>query len=339
MPIDDQFLPLRANDYLAVLGLDRLLLPIVEKIRPDDAGSTYERDLHVSQLLRIPAAAGKTHTSRFSRARTHMVIAYTFQIVLIVIGVIMWASALVHGRVHNWLDAPIRLPAWRIAGSDFLIFAFAVLAVWFLEPLFLTRILGFDLSPPVSANTFLVHGYAFQLGGLAVFLLFRLHPAGRPPSGEIYAVVAAGRGFTGALYCLPVLAGAQILWEFTLKTFGLPHDLQDVVQTFQDVAATGGTLAWVVMLVIVAPISEECIFRAGLFRFLSSRMSLRWATLISAVLFALLHQNLFSFLPLTLLGVGLSLVYAKTGRLIAPIILHMVFNLISVVFILLLGGS
>jgi membrane protease YdiL (CAAX protease family) len=148
--------------------------------------------------------------------------------------------------------------------------------------------------------------------------------------------VAAGRGLLGALYCLPVIALTKVVWEFLLKTFGLPLGLQDVVTMFQDVAASGGTVAWVFMLVVVAPISEECIFRAGLFRFLLSRMSLRWAALISSVSFGLMHMNLFSFLPLTLLGVGLSLVYAKTGRLITPIILHMVFNLISVIFILLL---
>jgi membrane protease YdiL (CAAX protease family) len=266
-------------------------------------------------------------------------IAYAFQITLIAIGAIMWASALVHGRVHKWLDAPVRLPEWRISGIDFLLFAFGVLAVWFLEPFLLKRVLGQDLTPPIPPATFLIHGYAFQLCGLAVFLLFRLLPAGRAPSSDVYTVVALGRGLLGVLYCMPLMAAAKMIWEFGLHTLGLPVDLQDVVTNFREVAETGGAPAWIFMLVVVAPISEECIFRGALFRFLVTRMSLRWATTISSILFALLHQNLFSFLPLALLGAVLSLVYAKTGRLIAPIILHMVFNLISVVFILLLGGS
>jgi hypothetical protein len=108
---------------------------------------------------------------------------------------------------------------------------------------------------------------------------------------------------------------------------------------FREVSATGGAPAWIFMLVVVAPISEECIFRGALFRFLVSRLPLSWATTISSILFALLHQNLYSFVPLAVLGAALSLIYAKTGRLIAPIILHMVFNLISVVFILLLRGT
>lgn len=340
MTIEHYLVTKGANDHFPVFRPDRLLLPFGEKIRPDDAGSTYERDLHEFQLLRIPATAGKTWARHFARkGKVEAVIAYTFQIVLIAIGVVMWASSLIHGRVHEWLDAPVRLPAWRIPGADFLFLPLGILAAWFLEPLILTRVLGFDLTAPMETGTLLIHGYAFQLSGLAVCLLFRLHPAGRPTSGDAYAIVAAGRGFLGALYILPVLTLTKVVWEFFLNTFGLPTDLQDVVTTFQDVAASGGTLAWIIMLVVVAPISEEFVFRGGLFRFLLSRMSLRWATLISSVLFGLLHQNLFSFLPLTLLGVGLSLVYAKTGRLITPIILHMMFNLISVIFILLLSGT
>jgi hypothetical protein len=220
-----------------------------------------------------------------------------------------------------------------------LLFAFAVLAVWFLEPVLLRRLVGEDLTPPLSPATFLIHGYAFQLCGLAIFLLFRFHPAGRPPSSDVYTVVALGRGLLGVLYCMPLMAGAKMIWEFALNTFGLPHDLQDVVMNFREVSATGGAPAWIFMLVVVAPISEECIFRGALFRFLVSRLPLSWATTISSILFALLHQNLYSFVPLAVLGAALSLIYAKTGRLIAPIILHMVFNLISVVFILLLRGT
>jgi hypothetical protein len=40
-----------------------------------------------------------------------------------------------------------------------------------------------------------------------------------------------------------------------------------------------------------------------------------------------LHANLASFVPLALLGIGLALVYEKTGSLVAPVVLHALFNL------------
>jgi membrane protease YdiL (CAAX protease family) len=61
----------------------------------------------------------------------------------------------------------------------------------------------------------------------------------------------------------------------------------------------------------------------------------RWlALLLPSVLFAGLHANLASFVPLALLGVVFSLAYERTGRIAVPIIAHALFNLNTIVLIL-----
>ena len=85
---------------------------------------------------------------------------------------------------------------------------------------------------------------------------------------------------------------------------------------------------------IVAPITEELIFRAGLFRYARTRLP-RWAALLlPAVLFGALHGNLASFPQLVALGVIFSLAYERTGNIAVPMLAHALFNLNTIALIL-----
>ncbi len=91
------------------------------------------------------------------------------------------------------------------------------------------------------------------------------------------------------------------------------------------------------MTVFLAPIVEECLFRAGLFGVLREKS--RWAAYgVSAVLFSLYHiwpllfadaRNalfILQYLPASLL---LARCYEKTGSIWTPVFLHMLVNGIS----------
>ena len=85
---------------------------------------------------------------------------------------------------------------------------------------------------------------------------------------------------------------------------------------------------------IIAPLTEELIFRAGLFRYLRTRVP-RWIALLApATIFAALHSNLVAFVPLLLLGVLFSLAYERTGRISVTIVAHSLFNLHTILLIL-----
>jgi membrane protease YdiL (CAAX protease family) len=83
----------------------------------------------------------------------------------------------------------------------------------------------------------------------------------------------------------------------------------------------------------VAPLNEELLFRAGLYRFCRQRISRGWALAICGVLFGAVHANLAGFLPLALLGAGLALAYEATGDIRVTIVAHGLFNLINTIFV------
>lgn len=83
------------------------------------------------------------------------------------------------------------------------------------------------------------------------------------------------------------------------------------------------------MVVFAAPLTEELVFRGLLYRFLSERVSARFALVASGILFALLHASLQSFLPLCFLGLLLAKIYQDTRDLRTPMLYHLYFNLFS----------
>lgn len=86
--------------------------------------------------------------------------------------------------------------------------------------------------------------------------------------------------------------------------------------------------------VVVAPVSEELIFRGyiyGVIRHYSGRW---WALGISAALFAAIHAHIPSMGGLMVLAVTLTLVYEFTGSLWGAIFMHALFNSINILLAL-----
>lgn len=95
----------------------------------------------------------------------------------------------------------------------------------------------------------------------------------------------------------------------------------------------------VLFAIILAPVIEETIFRGGVYRFLKSQTTLPVAQLLSGALFALMHANLMSFVPLVAVGILLARVYERSGNLLVPIFFHAAFNTVSLVLLALLSQS
>lgn len=89
------------------------------------------------------------------------------------------------------------------------------------------------------------------------------------------------------------------------------------------------------MAVIVAPLTEECCFRGCLYNILRQYASPALAAMASGLLFGAVHNSLAQFLPLTLFGIFQCYAYERARSLWLPISLHMLFNAISIIAILL----
>ncbi len=83
-------------------------------------------------------------------------------------------------------------------------------------------------------------------------------------------------------------------------------------------------------VIVLAPVSEEFFFRAFFYRALRTRLRVWSAALIDGAVFASVHLQYLAeplILPvIAIVGVGLCLVYERTGSLFAVIAIHAAFN-------------
>ena len=176
------------------------------------------------------------------------------------------------------------------------------------------------------------------LAGVAAFyLLFArgwVRPAASPRSMLLGGVVTV-------LIALPLVQFTAIAWQGVLSLCHLPVETPDNVQMFMDLRSPVLRVLYAAAATLLAPVNEEILFRAGLFRYLRGRIP-RWiALLLPALIFGLLHltraplESLSELAPLVVLGVILSLAYERTGRIGTAIVAHALFNLVTVVLVLL----
>jgi membrane protease YdiL (CAAX protease family) len=161
--------------------------------------------------------------------------------------------------------------------------------------------------------------------------------ADRPPSTTPAALPwsKALRYAAGTLaVALPVLSLVSLGWTFLVEQLGLPVAPQDVIAIFANTRSPLVIVAMLLVACVLAPIYEELLFRAGLYRFCRQKLGRGTALIISGVCFGALHGNWAGFLPLAALGMGLAVAYEATGSIRVPIIAHGLFNLNTVLVLL-----
>jgi len=106
-----------------------------------------------------------------------------------------------------------------------------------------------------------------------------------------------------------------------------------VAEILQELLSTESSL-WgsILLLVIVAPITEELLFRGLILRGLLGRYGATKSILVSAALFAVLHLNPWQLMPAMLLGVLLGWWYVRTRSLIPCLFGHALNN--SMIFLI-----
>lgn len=139
------------------------------------------------------------------------------------------------------------------------------------------------------------------------------------------------------LAAIPVLLLGSYLWPMILEVLDLPTSQQDLVTQVENMAVSPLFYLIVFLAVVLAPISEEILFRAFLYRSLKGYTSPTLAAILTSLMFAGMHFNWFSFLPLFLLGLWLCRSYEKTGNIFVPIIFHALFNGNTLLILMLLN--
>lgn len=141
----------------------------------------------------------------------------------------------------------------------------------------------------------------------------------------------------GRLKGWPLAIVAFILFALGVNQLCAPFDLSDG-GTEPLFLQMSGSVWGIVTMVVVAPLIEEVVFRAGILqRLISGGFRPAVALVVSAALFGIAHLNLAQSIPAFLLGIVLGLLYLKTGDLRLCLPAHILNNAIAVTTLILLG--
>ena len=251
------------------------------------------------------------------------------ELVLLIGGlVLLWRQGLsptARGR-------PALLPAWDVSLSDFFLFLWLIIlggvAGQFSLSLFLKH------HPLDKAHLDIIGTAAFHGGMLLGMAVYRFVFARSKPHLTPVFFNALSSGLVTFLIALPVLTAVGLVWQGLLSLCHITPENQEAIDLLRDTDSPALRFLLLVVAIMVAPITEELIFRAGIFRYVRTRLP-RWAALLlPAVLFASLHANLGSFVPLVALAVIFSLAFERTGNIGTTIVAHALFNLNASVLVL-----
>jgi membrane protease YdiL (CAAX protease family) len=107
---------------------------------------------------------------------------------------------------------------------------------------------------------------------------------------------------------------------------GLKPEPQQAVQTMEAAVTWRSRLALGLVTILLVPLAEELLFRGILYPWIKGAGFPRVAWWGTAVLFAAMHANLPTFVPLIVLALILTMLYEVTGNLLTSITAHAVFN-------------
>lgn len=156
------------------------------------------------------------------------------------------------------------------------------------------------------------------------------------PSSRVGREIAIGAGLGIAVRIVAGIAAAiviAILAAVTNEEVAVPEQVTGDMQGFE-------LVVFAVFAVVVAPITEELLFRGLVYRSIRDRHGVALGAIVSALLFGVIHyvpgpwpDAVALQITMVVTGLGLALVYERRKTLLSPIVGHAAFNLIAVVVI------
>lgn len=250
----------------------------------------------------------------------------------------------------QWLGTN-QLPPWPINFPEFVLLIVLLIMAGSMAQAALQTGLGsmIKAAGDRAGLEVLVYGSGFHGGVLLGWSLFpflrrywRADAGAPPPLSAAPSPPAPSRSWSRDLLVgaglftisLPLLGLLHKGWQSLLQQFGQEPTPQDLLAIFSETESPLVVAGMLFVACVLAPLSEELLFRAGLYRYTRQKLGRSGGLLISAGIFGLVHGNLAGFLPLAALGVLLALAYEATGSLRVCIIAHGLFNLNTIAIIL-----
>jgi membrane protease YdiL (CAAX protease family) len=223
---------------------------------------------------------------------------------------------------------------WRLAGILACVYGALLLGYW-----------AQTMAPTTAASLAQMVVGLLSLQGAALVLVWPFLREHRITWSQAFGMAngwprAMGLGLLVACLFLPIgwslQFGSSKLIEWAgerLPRLGLKPEQEQAVETAELAVSLRSRILLGVLTILLAPMAEEILFRGILYPWIKQAGYPRLAWWGSALLFAALHMNLVSFVPLTLLALVLAALYERTDNLIAPISTHALFNCVNLAFL------
>jgi hypothetical protein len=85
----------------------------------------------------------------------------------------------------------------------------------------------------------------------------------------------------------------------------------------------------VISVVLIIPILEEVLFRGLIYNELKTHLNIVIAIIFQSLLFAIAHGNMLQGIYAFIMGAVVAIIYDKTGSIFAPILFHVMYNLLG----------
>lgn len=191
---------------------------------------------------------------------------------------------------------------------------------------FIGYVYGSSLISVLNINliTFLFFPLIFNLGTTALVFNY----------SKIDYSKAITWGMKDPKYVLRLLGGAfllSIMFQFIFKGIILPNNLNIEFPKLFGTGTVLTSLSYFLIFVLIPGITEEILFRGLIYKALRGQFGIRASTIISSLMFAIIHLSLFRWGHTFILGIFLAYIYEKKGLRFC-ILFHMFFNAFGVFF-------
>ena len=132
------------------------------------------------------------------------------------------------------------------------------------------------------------------------------------------------------LAATPLILFAEVL---TQNAFGSGSSKQEIIDLFNSSQTIQQRVMIIVLAVVVAPISEDFIFRFFIYGVCRRYFGFAIGLVFNSLLFAAAHAHLPSVAPLFVLGGCFTLAYEWSGSILVSMSMHALFNSVQLIFL------
>lgn len=208
------------------------------------------------------------------------------------------------------------------------LFAFSVFFVQFVLSVLVAYLAEGRLSAASSIVSDIVS--KLLLFSLTLLLFFKEYSPDREAFGFSLKRKALLYPFFLLLLALPLIHTGSLFWNTLIEKMG--YRIEGNIAFYMLLAVSDRVLPFyilpllVLLAVVVAPLAEEFVFRSILFTSLRKRVGFWGASLLTSIVFALLHQQIASLVPVFLLSLFLCYLYERTSSFFSAAIMHSTYN-------------